>query len=51
LAALKGIPILEISDEAEKLARAFVEYGPILETHSEDALHIALAITNGMNVP
>jgi len=49
LAALKGIPILGISDEAEKLASVFVEYGPISETHSEDALHIALAITNGMD--
>ena len=45
----KGIPILEISDEAEKLASVFVEYGPISETHSEDALHIALAISNGMD--
>lgn len=49
LAALKGIPVLEITDEAEELAAAFVKFGPIPETHSEDALHIALAIVNGMD--
>jgi predicted nucleic acid-binding protein len=49
LEALKGIPVLEITDEAEDLAAALVKVGPIPESHSEDALHIALAIINGMD--
>jgi len=49
LEALKGIPVLETTDAAEDLAAALVEVGPIPESHSEDALHIALAITNGMD--
>jgi predicted nucleic acid-binding protein len=49
LTALEGIPILEISNEAEELATAFVKFGPIPEVHSEDALHIALAVINGMD--
>ena len=48
LEALKGIPILGISDEAEILAKALVA-GPIPENYSEDALHIALATVNGMD--
>lgn len=47
--ALKGISVLEISDEAEELAASLVKLGPIPENHSEDALHIALATTNGMD--
>ena len=49
LAALKGIPILKITDEAEELADAFVKFGPIPEAYPEDALHIALAVINGMD--
>ena len=49
LEALKEIPVLKITDEAEDLAAALVKVGLIPETHSEDALHIALAIINGMD--
>ena len=49
LEALKGIPVLETTDAAADLAAALVEVGPIPERNSEDALHIALAITNGMD--
>lgn len=49
LDALKEIPVLGISEEAENLAVALVEVGPIPESYSEDALHIALATTNGMD--
>ena len=48
LEAAKGIPVLEITGEAEDLAAALVKVGPIPESHPEDALHIALAIINGM---
>ncbi len=47
--ALKGIPVLEITDAAEDLAAALVKVGTIPETHSEDALHIALAVINGVD--
>jgi len=49
LEAVKGIPVLEITGEAEDLAAALVKVGPIPESHPEDALHIALAIINGMD--
>ncbi len=49
LEALEGIPALEITDEAQNLAAALVELGPIPATHSEDALHIALAVINGVD--
>jgi predicted nucleic acid-binding protein len=48
LEAIKGIPILKISDKAEILANALVA-GPIPENYAEDALHIALAAVNGMD--
>ncbi len=48
LEALKGIPILGISEEAEALANALVA-GPIPKKSAEDALHIALAAVNGMD--
>ncbi len=49
LEALKEIPVLGISEEAETFAGVLVEAGPIPESHSEDALHVALATTNGMD--
>ena len=49
LNAIAGMPVLEITDEAEKLAHALVKTGPIPEEHSEDALHIALATVHGMD--
>ena len=49
LDALKEIPVLGISEEAENFATALVEVGPIPENYSEDALHIALATINGMD--
>jgi predicted nucleic acid-binding protein len=49
LAALKGIPVLKITDEAKELADFFIQFGPIPESYPEDALHIALAVTNGMD--
>ena len=49
LDALSGIPVLGISKEAENFATALVKSGPIPESYSEDALHIALATINGMD--
>jgi len=47
LNALEGMPVLKMSDEAEKLAEILVREGAIPEKYSEDALHIALATVNG----
>lgn len=49
LDALDGIPILKITDEAEKLATGLVKSDLVSKRHSEDALHIALATVNGMD--
>ena len=49
LKALEGLPVLGITEEAEKFARALVEVGPISESHIGDAVHIALATINGMD--
>ncbi len=47
--ALRGIPLLGTTDQTEGLAEALVEDGPIPAEYPEDALHIALASTNGMD--
>jgi len=46
--ALSGLPILEVNDAAELLARALIDGGLIPKTSVEDALHIALATVHGM---
>ncbi|MEW6488904.1 MAG: type II toxin-antitoxin system VapC family toxin [Thermodesulfobacteriota bacterium] len=47
LAALKGIPLLGASEPALALARRLVAAGAIPADATEDALHIAIAVTNG----
>ena len=49
LEALDGIPLLSVTQEAVTLARTLVERGPIPEKAEVDALHIAVAATNGMD--
>lgn len=46
--ALSGLPILEVNDAAELLARALIDGGLVSKTSAEDALHIALATVHGM---
>lgn len=41
LAAISGLPILEINDAAEKLARRLLDEGAIPSSRAEDALHIS----------
>ena len=43
LAAISGLPILEINDAAEKLGRRLLDEGAIPSSRAEDALHISLA--------
>lgn len=48
LDAISGLPILEINQAAESLAKHLIDKGLIPETSAEDALHIALATVHGM---
>ena len=49
LAALEGMPLLKLNEEALELGRLLVERGPLPERASEDALHIAVATVHGMD--
>jgi predicted nucleic acid-binding protein len=49
LTAISGLPILEINNAAEELAKRLVDEELIPETSAEDALHIALATVHGMD--
>jgi len=47
--ALEGISLLEITEEARDLARHLLQEGPLPEKAAGDALHIAVAVTNGVD--
>jgi len=49
LEAISKIPVLPVSEEAERLAISLIKEGPIPEQYPEDALHISLATVNGMD--
>jgi hypothetical protein len=49
MAAISGLPILEINDAAEKLGRQLLDEGAIPSSRAEDALHISLATVHGMD--
>ena len=49
LEALGGIPVLGLTTEAQNLAEALIQSGSIPIQHTEDAMHIALATTHGMD--
>jgi len=40
--------LLAVTEEAVTLAQALVETGPMPPTAAEDALHIAIAVTSGV---
>jgi len=48
LGALSGIPILEIKEEAQKVAQSLINENAIPSEYEEDAIHIAVASVNGM---
>jgi predicted nucleic acid-binding protein len=48
LEVLKDLPVLAVSQGAEDLARGLVAGGAVPSTEPEDALHIALAVVNGI---
>ena len=49
LAAISGLPILEINDAAEQLGKRLMDEGTIPSSRAEDALHISLATVHGMD--
>ena len=49
LKILKPLPWLQLSSESARLARAFIETGPLPPKAAEDALHVALAAVHGMH--
>ncbi len=48
LAALERVTLLDASGEALELARQLVSAGAVPEEAAEDAAHIAIAVTNGV---
>jgi len=44
-----GLPILQITDAAQALAKQLLDNGLVPATSTEDALHIALATVHGMD--
>lgn len=50
LQAIKPFPMLDIDDETRALAARIIEGTGIPERYPEDALHIAVAATNGMEL-
>ena len=47
--ALAGIDVLEVTEEALDLAEKLVQQGAVPTTSPEDALHIAIAVSNGVD--
>lgn len=48
LEALKGFPLLATDQHADDFARALIAAGAVPSAEPEDALHIALAVVNGI---
>lgn len=48
-AVLAGIEVLEVGDGALELAEELVRRGAVPHVAAEDALHIAIAVTNGVD--
>ena len=46
--ALAGITLLQTTSDADQLAEALIAGHAVPESHPEDALHIALAVVNGI---
>ena len=48
LEILKNIELLEVKEDALNLAQVLIQSGPLPRKAAEDALHIAIAVTNGV---
>ncbi len=51
LAALEAATLLDATADAENLARKLVDHGAVPRQAADDAAHIAIAVTNGVNYP
>jgi len=49
LAVLSDLALLETSEDALALAADLIEPGPLPRTAAEDALHVAIAVINGVD--
>jgi len=49
MAAIEGIPELDVTVEVKKLAKVLISEGPIPKQAEIDAYHIAVATANGMD--
>ncbi len=49
LSALEEVELLEVTEEALALAEDLLSKGPLPRKAEEDAVHIAVAVTNGMD--
>jgi hypothetical protein len=47
--SLFGIPVLGLTPESQSLAEALIQSGCIPYNYAEDAFHIAIATTNGID--
>ena len=48
-AAVSGLPILDVNEEARALAVSLMQEGAVPEAYPEDALHIALSTVHGID--
>lgn len=49
LGALEGVELLEVTEEAPTLAEDLISKGPLPKKAAEDAVHIAVAVANGLD--
>ena len=49
LKVLESVELLEVTEEAINLAQALITQGTVPKKAAEDALHIAIAVTNGID--
>lgn len=49
LETLEGIPLLDMSPEVANVAEALIREGPLPETATDDAAHLALSAVHGMD--
>ena len=49
LSAIAGLPVLQIDEAAEALAKSLITDGPIPKEKPEDALHVALSARDGVD--
>lgn len=49
LSALQEVELLEVTEESLALAEDLLSKGPLPRKAEEDAVHIAVAVTNGMD--